>query len=673
MSLFGKSGRTRSRVLTAAVTVGTLGAFQALALVGAQSASAVLPGGCTYNPATQTVTIQQQTGDTTILGVVDATGTGGQADEIQITSDIAGGPQDCGSATVTNTKSVVMLGSGVTASDEYFEVDNNDSGGSFGSIAFSIDMGNNSTGAALPLVNGDTFVWDGTDSADTVKVTNTTFTANGGTGTLVGVEFQMYNLNGGNDTFDGSGVSSIPLTVEGGDGADTITAGNGNDNCLTTVNFTGNCAGFYDGDNGDDTINTGSSRVDGQDEYYGGAGFDTVNYSSRSASNYLTNNWNYSSGEGSCPGVTPGCEGDYIAGDIEEMVAGSGADHLVAAQADTWLDPGAGDDNIDANGNSGVVVDNTSWTSTPTPDLTIDESAGTQTGNGADTLTNDNGDFGFVGGDGNDTFVLKDSTSFGSFCGAGGTDLVDASATATDQAIDLTSAMYDGSWNCGAIGVNGTGYTTENVTGGSGDDAIIGNALANQLDGGEGNNVVTGGAGNDTLTAGTGNDVFTGGAGVDSLSFQNSPAGEQIDASLGFATGGDGSDSMTVPSDIEKLTGSTHNDNIKTGPTGTGSGQNFWVSGLGGNDVITGSNGNDSLNGGSGKDKLLGSGGSDTLMGKGGNDQLFGGGGVDTGNGGKGRDVCNSVEIRHSCGKKGHPKTRSGSAAKLAQVTARFK
>jgi len=79
MALFGNSGRTRHRVLAAAVTVGTLGVFQALSVIGAQSASAVAPGGCTYNPATQTVTIQQEAGDFTTLGVVDATGTGGQA------------------------------------------------------------------------------------------------------------------------------------------------------------------------------------------------------------------------------------------------------------------------------------------------------------------------------------------------------------------------------------------------------------------------------------------------------------------------------------------------------------------------------------------------------------------------------------------------------------------
>jgi len=39
----------------------------------------------------------------------------------------------------------------------------------------------------------------------------------------------------------------------------------------------------------------------------------------------------------------------------------------VAAVDDTWLDPGPGDDNIDEDSSADVVVDNTSWTSSPTP------------------------------------------------------------------------------------------------------------------------------------------------------------------------------------------------------------------------------------------------------------------------------------------------------------------
>ena len=668
MALFGKRGHT-PRVKTALVTVGALGVFQALAMVGAQTASAVAPGGCTYNPATQTVTIQQESGDSTVLGVVNMTPTG-SSNEIQITSDTGtGGAQDCGSATVTNTTSVVMLGSGVTASDEYFEVDNDDTGGSFGSIAFSIDMGNNATGAVTPFVNGDTFAWDGTTGADTVKLTNTTFEANAGKGTLVGVEFQQYFTGDGADKLDATGVS-VPLLVESGPGSDDIIAGNANDNCLTVSNFTGDCSGYYWTQAGaNDVIHGGSSRADGQDEYYGGGGvgdFATLDLSTRTAANWLSNDSAYDSGEGTCPGATPGCEGDYIDTTINEIVAVSGNDTLVADVADTWLDPGAGDDVIDAGTNTGVIVDNTSWTSTPTPALTIDPALNTQTGNGNDTLKNKGADgFGFLGGDGDDTFVYPTPSVslFTSFCGAGGTDLVDASAQTTGRNLDLTSGQFDGAENCGSP-VPGSGDTTENVKGGSGDDTLVGNTLANRLDGGDGNDTVWGSPAltlndsGDKLIGGLGNDSFFGGTGPDTVNFKGAPSGETIDVSLGFADGGDGEDSFIDV--IEKITGSNFKDNIKTGPTGAGSGLNFYVKALKGADTVTGSNGNDTINGGAGNDNLQGSGGNDTLTGEKGNDRLYGGGGVDTGNGGKGKDRCKGVEIKNSCGSFSHPKAKPG-------------
>jgi Ca2+-binding RTX toxin-like protein len=381
--------------------------------------------------------------------------------------------------------------------------------------------------------------------------------------------------------------------------------------------------------------------------------------SSRTATNWLSNDNTRDSGEGSCPGATPGCEGDLIDGNISELVSGSGNDHLVADQNDTWLNPGPGDDNIDEDGVNDVVVDNTSWTSTPTPALVIDETAGTQTGNGNDTLTNDGGDLSFLGGEGGDTFIIDDLTSFSAFCGAGGTDKVDATATTTGVNLDLTSGAFDGSLLCGAP-VPGSGDTTENVLGGSGDDNLVGNTLANRLDGGDGNDVVFGspvGTLNDSgdkLIGGLGNDSFFGGTGPDSVSFKGAPSGETIDVSLGFAEGGEGQD--TFLDVIEKITGSKHKDNIKTGPTGAGSGLNFYVKALAGNDTVVGSNGNDTLGGGAGNDNLQGSGGNDLLKGGKGNDRLYGGQGVDTGNGGPGRDRCSKIEIKNSCGTFQHPR-----------------
>ncbi|MCJ9729140.1 M10 family metallopeptidase C-terminal domain-containing protein [Bradyrhizobium sp. PRIMUS42] len=47
----------------------------------------------------------------------------------------------------------------------------------------------------------------------------------------------------------------------------------------------------------------------------------------------------------------------------------------------------------------------------------------------------------------------------------------------------------------------------DNAIGGSGNDAIVGNAIANTLNGGGGNDTITGGAGNDTIIGGSGTDT----------------------------------------------------------------------------------------------------------------------------------------------------------------------
>jgi Ca2+-binding RTX toxin-like protein len=58
---------------------------------------------------------------------------------------------------------------------------------------------------------------------------------------------------------------------------------------------------------------------------------------------------------------------------------------------------------------------------------------------------------------------------------------------------------------------------TENVTGGSGNDMLIGSAVANRLVGGPGHDYLFGAAGNDLLIGGTGRDTLSGGDGNDTL------------------------------------------------------------------------------------------------------------------------------------------------------------
>jgi Ca2+-binding RTX toxin-like protein len=62
--------------------------------------------------------------------------------------------------------------------------------------------------------------------------------------------------------------------------------------------------------------------------------------------------------------------------------------------------------------------------------------------------------------------------------------------------------------------------TGVSITGGVGDDVLIGNSTTGTTDniiGGDGDDVITGAAGDDVLTGGTGDDLLTGAAGADVL------------------------------------------------------------------------------------------------------------------------------------------------------------
>ena len=132
-----------------------------------------------------------------------------------------------------------------------------------------------------------------------------------------------------------------------------------------------------------------------------------------------------------------------------------------------------------------------------------------------------------------------------------------------------------------------------------------------------GDDLISGGEGNDRLVGEGGSDVLLGGAGNDQL------VGDQDRAVLDVAVHGD-----------DFLDGGLGNDLLV---------------GFGGNDTLYGGEGNDQLNGDAnvtqlagqfhGNDYLDGEGGDDVLFGGGKDDTLYGGAGDDTLDGGKGNDV----------------------------------
>ncbi len=150
----------------------------------------------------------------------------------------------------------------------------------------------------------------------------------------------------------------------------------------------------------------------------------------------------------------------------------------------------------------------------------------------------------------------------------GGTDTFDATAKTGDVTLDLRQGAFSkfGAYDDVVVAF---GTEIENATGGSGDDTITGNALANTLRGGTGNDTILGGAKGDTLKGGRGKDL---------------------------------------------LKGEFGNDRIDGG---------------GGRDTLNGGRGKDILTGGKGNDTLKGGKGDDTLKGQDGNDKLWGNAGAD--------------------------------------------
>ncbi|KQM30046.1 M10 family metallopeptidase C-terminal domain-containing protein [Sphingomonas sp. Leaf10] len=160
---------------------------------------------------------------------------------------------------------------------------------------------------------------------------------------------------------------------------------------------------------------------------------------------------------------------------------------------------------------------------------------------------------------GNDTYTLKDVNAAGTYYSAiwdaGGIDQIVYDG-ARDALIDLRAATLRYETGGGgrvsyAEGVFGgftiaNGAVIENARGGSGNDKLYGNAVANTLLGNAGKDLLQGGAGNDRLEGGAGDDWLDGGAGVDTLIggkggsdvfFFGSDIGASRDSILDFGSG----------------------------------------------------------------------------------------------------------------------------------------
>ncbi|NOU24684.1 MAG: hypothetical protein HOO90_04020, partial [Methylotenera sp.] len=219
-----------------------------------------------------------------------------------------------------------------------------------------------------------------------------------------------------------------------------------------------------------------------------------------------------------------------------DIVLGLGGnDTLTGNAGNDVVDGGTGNDTINATvndgddsfiGGAGTDTYNLSGTAAgATVDLTAGTATSTEIGNdtlagiervlgssAADTFTDGAGVSELIGNNGDDYFILTNDLASDVLVGNAGVDTVDYSALTANLSVILNGN--------GNVYVNGTGEgfgglsnrdrisSIENFIGGSGNDIIGGDTLANELSGGNGDDSLRGGRGADVLTGGAGNDLF---------------------------------------------------------------------------------------------------------------------------------------------------------------------
>ncbi|WP_193166298.1 beta strand repeat-containing protein [Microbulbifer hainanensis] len=535
----------------------------------------------------------------------------------------------------------------------------------FAKFAWSIQAG-----ASQSNVEGDNGnnTLQGTAGADQIdgRAGNDTIYAGEGDDVITGGSGadKLYG-EGGNDTFVVEGNDGYADRFEGGDGFDQVLGGSGDDAIRMSV-FSGNATveridgaggnnaiygtsanntldfsntelvniAFIDGLGGNDTI-YGSSANDkiignsGSDKLYGNAGDDIF---------YIEGN------DGGTDRVEGGTGFDQVIGGdgddwfrfsvfsgnarVEAIEGGAGNNQIVGTSANNTLDfretsllniarldAGAGNDTLYGSSAADVIVG----------------------GTGSDKLYGEGGDDRFYltagdtgydryeGGDGDDWLLgtpSNDDFRFSVFSGNATVELIDGDGGSNRILGNSANNTLDFS--------NTQLVSIELIDAASGNDTVMGTAVADVIEGGLGSDKLYGNGGADVflLTAGdTGFDYYRGGDGTDRI--QGTDGDDEIrltvfsgEARVEIIDGAGGNN---------RILGSSANNTLDFSET-----QLLEIAEIdagAGNDTVYGSPSADRILGGSGSDKLYGNGGDDTFVlteGDSGADRFEGGDGFDT-------------------------------------------
>ncbi|MFK7862282.1 MAG: beta strand repeat-containing protein [Granulosicoccus sp.] len=308
-----------------------------------------------------------------------------------------------------------------------------------------------------------------------------------------------------------------------------------------------------------------------------------------------------------------------------------------------------------------------------------------QGGDGNDTLDGGAGNDTLNGEEGDDRFIHSEGLD--RLIGGAGADTADYSSVDTPMNADLSSE-FNGFTNV-VINVDDSDSefdeinTIENITTGSGDDTLVGNAEDNHLAGSGGRDILTGGGGHDILDGGDDIDiadyrssagpivtnleldidnVFIDESNIDTLINIEEVIGSEFDDVLGGSAGDDsfagglGDDRLIGGEGSDVLDGgegdhdvadfSNISQGVRVDLGGAEDSQGYIVATHGNNadqlkniEDLAGSSHDDELRGSEENQSIYGGEGDDTIDGAAGDDQLDGGPGTDDVAGGAGDDI----------------------------------